>query len=1761
MYDNGDENGTGTYFYGKSITLPTKTNAGYKFSGNYTLSPTTTGASIDGNTFTMGTADVTVTYVWIANTITITLDNQNANEAGSAEVFYKYNTNTYYSNNQATAEIEKISLPSRNGYTFGGYFTQTNDNDTQYITADGTFTNDLYKAFNADATLYAKWTANTYAVNFNANDGETPSPESITVTYDTAYGTLATTTRTGYTFAGWFTAASGGEQITAESIVKITAEQTLYAHWTANEYAVTFNANGGTAPNPASKNVTYDSAYGALATTTLTGHTFAGWWTAANGGEQITAESIVKITAEQTLYAHWTINTYTLTVKYFDAKATNATNITVSAPDSTIETESIASGATATVQATYNVLTDVVIATANTSYDYFISVDTPCTLSSAVNTYTHKWTPTEDKTINVYVAQRYTITYNDNQKTDSKPLPETQYKMYGKNITLAGNDYARTGYQPNGWNTSAEISTTPAFASSAEYSLNENKTLYLNWTANVATVTIQKDGNADTISGMQVALYSGSTQKFITSDTANATATFSIVPEGTYNIYATAHNATGATLVDTGVDITVAATGAATINYYTLTLNPSIGISEVTANGKAGGAVYLSGQTAGIVATMASGYDFGSWTGTGDLPAENDRTSESTTVTITKTTTLIANRALVAYTLTYDFAGGTLAGGTTVKFNVETNLVAKAAPAKTGYTFTNWKVTTTTENGNWTSGTTYNASTDKIESVIGTGKFGDATLTAQYEANTYTVSFNSTGGSAVADKTVTFDSAYGPITSPTRTGFVFDKWTLDGAEITSTTTVKTASNHTLVAQWIANELVFNDQTLTSGIFNTEYNGTFTVATNGTGDYTYTITGATLDGETITEYNGLEIDSANHAIVGTPTAAGTYVFTVQAADDISGKTKSANMTIVIDHMNITGTATIDGTIAYGETLTASVENGIANATYSYKWQFKASGASEFVDLAITTQTLEITSANLDADAVVGGTIRVVVLGTGNFADDLTSAETAPIAAKEISWQTNPTVNNKPYDGNTVATITLPDQSAIKASDIITGDNVTLDNNNATATFASADAGTHDITFTGYALSGTHAGNYTLVMPEGVKGTITPAVLTITAEDKSMVYGTSAPTYTVTATGFVNGETLAVIGGTPVFTIKSDGEVISDVENANVGTYTITPSGYTSTNYAITFVDGTLTITKATPTFTITQTTINLVYNKGTTTNYIYNGDGDVSASNYDSQIVSVDINDSGKIITLTSQKAGTTKITLTAAEGTNFKAATATLDVVVSKATVTITKVDPVKPVTKTYDGTKAAEPVQDTHYTVSSNGAPATVTLTSATFDSPNVGTRTVTATFALTDTTNFKFANKDDSVHTITITLDGEITHAQLVTPTGLKWSSDDIGAATWNACPAVNGITITYKVILYKNGAAVATKETQTQGVDFAELIHTAYGEYTFNVQAISSNLDDCANSAVSEQSPALYASQITLQTGKGITAATINNAQSYVMIHGEANVEILATVASGYVFTNWSVSPAVVSLTNAAQSTISITATSAQIITITAHALMAVPDEIYVNVDKQQSQATILRYEGSEAEVIIPEEIKLEDENATSGYAKTGSVYKVIAIASNAFNGNKNLQSVSIPATVITIGTYAFANCNSLTKIEILSTNVEIGDYAFGINTDDANISKQIYINDATVAKNIVKSSLYANPNLGMYDYGNLLVGANEVYIASSIVELSDFLTSSFEKIDKTTYRDVEYNVYRRRTNATATILRLREEDIDEEDITLEDFDDYL
>ena len=101
------------------------------------------------------------------------------------------------------------------------------ENDPTYTSATFCNTN----SGDCGITLYVHWVARTYTVTFEKNDGSGDNAGTHTVTYDAKYGTLPTLSRTGYTFTGWFTAASGGTQVTSDTIVKITEAQTLYAHW------------------------------------------------------------------------------------------------------------------------------------------------------------------------------------------------------------------------------------------------------------------------------------------------------------------------------------------------------------------------------------------------------------------------------------------------------------------------------------------------------------------------------------------------------------------------------------------------------------------------------------------------------------------------------------------------------------------------------------------------------------------------------------------------------------------------------------------------------------------------------------------------------------------------------------------------------------------------------------------------------------------------------------------------------------------------------------------------------------------------------------------------------------------------------------------------------------------------------------------------------------------------------------------------------------------------------------------------------------------------------------------------------------------------------------------------------------------------------------------------------------------------------------------------------------------------------------------
>ena len=156
--------------------------------------------------------------------------------------------------------------------------------------------------------VVAQW-VETYTVTFDANKGMV-TPKTKTVPHGDAYGELPTLTLDGYTFDGWYN--DNGMQVKPEDVV--TASHTLYAHWTANTYTVTFDANEGTVETK-TQTVIYGSHYGELPEPTRKGYTFVGWFTSAKDGRQVKADAEVTTAADRTLYAHWTQNLYTVTIK------------------------------------------------------------------------------------------------------------------------------------------------------------------------------------------------------------------------------------------------------------------------------------------------------------------------------------------------------------------------------------------------------------------------------------------------------------------------------------------------------------------------------------------------------------------------------------------------------------------------------------------------------------------------------------------------------------------------------------------------------------------------------------------------------------------------------------------------------------------------------------------------------------------------------------------------------------------------------------------------------------------------------------------------------------------------------------------------------------------------------------------------------------------------------------------------------------------------------------------------------------------------------------------------------------------------------------------------------------------------------------------------------------------------------------------------------------------------------------------------------
>lgn len=262
---SGTVSGGGTKTAGTTITLTANPATGYEFkqwSDGNTSNPRS--VTVTGN--------ATYTAQFTENKYTIAF-NGNGNTGGSMSSL----TNVGYDDSKTLT----ANVFTKTGYTFNGWNTKADGSGTSY--ADKASVSKLSATNGATVTLYAKWKANSYTINFNANGGS-GSMSNLTMTYDTAQNLTANSfTRTGYDFLGWSTSNTATTATYADKAsVKNLATSgtvTLYAVWKVKICTITFKNVDDSVVSTKTLNsgATLGTAFQELPTVSRNGYTFGGW--------------------------------------------------------------------------------------------------------------------------------------------------------------------------------------------------------------------------------------------------------------------------------------------------------------------------------------------------------------------------------------------------------------------------------------------------------------------------------------------------------------------------------------------------------------------------------------------------------------------------------------------------------------------------------------------------------------------------------------------------------------------------------------------------------------------------------------------------------------------------------------------------------------------------------------------------------------------------------------------------------------------------------------------------------------------------------------------------------------------------------------------------------------------------------------------------------------------------------------------------------------------------------------------------------------------------------------------------------------------------------------------------------------------------------------------------------------------------------------------------------------------------------------------
>lgn len=628
------------------------------------------------------------------------------------------------------------AAPQKTGFTFNNWIL---DRDNQaYNPGDS-----IVYRFTEDATFTANYTANNYNISFDLNGGDTSYvPDSIlenVIPFGDSYTlpqqfpdaedpTREYPTRTGYLFHGWYLDASDKVYPAGATLAWLFASDgTFVAQWEPIQYTVAFAGGDGAEGKQDSFSVSYDVTF------TLpefggfkkTGYDQVGWL--LNGQRYYPGMTLKNVCTEDdgtaTFEAEWSNLSYIIS---FD---TGTADITY--PDMRVEYLS-----------KYGNLP--VLSRPGYEFEgwYLSGSDVPITADTVVTT---------DGNHTLYARwslAQYTVNFDTGFTAVCDPITVTYSEAYGTLPTLS-----RTGYTFDGWYYGQNLITE-----STTVSTTTNHTLRAKWTIKTVHVHLVPNYAGAVVSDFDIDYnqpYGDNLPELTRED------------YWFLGWYLGDTKVTAQTLVSVETDHELQA-GWEQFKHVTVTFDAVSDTKDVIV-----GEVYGA-----LPQAEKEGYTFVGWTYAGN------EITESSIVSTETSHQLVAAFQANTYTVHYETGFSDLAiRSKSVTFDAPYGTLP--APTYSGYSFVGWQL---------------NGSTVTAETAVKTA--AEHTLIAVWDANTYTVSF-STGFDDVTCNPifVTYDQPYAGLPTPQKEGYVFSGWTYISRPVTESTIVSVSSDHTLTAKW------------------------------------------------------------------------------------------------------------------------------------------------------------------------------------------------------------------------------------------------------------------------------------------------------------------------------------------------------------------------------------------------------------------------------------------------------------------------------------------------------------------------------------------------------------------------------------------------------------------------------------------------------------------------------------------------------------------------------------------------------------------------------------------------------------------------------------------------------------------------------------------------------------------------------------------------------------------------------------------------